>query len=98
MPYLFAQRVTGRPPMADTVRRAIALAAKEAWIPKHVTPHVLRHSFATHLLEHGTDVRVLAALLGHSSLSSTLRYAHVTEKLVRETPSPLDLLPQRRRR
>jgi integrase/recombinase XerD len=98
LPYLFAQRVTGRPPTADTVRRAIALAAKEAWIPKHVTPHVLRHSFATHLLEHGTDVRVLAALLGHSSLSSTLRYAHVTEKLVRETPSPLDLLPQRRRR
>jgi integrase/recombinase XerD len=97
-PYLFAQRATGRPPTAATVRHALALAAKEAWIPKHVTPHVLRHSFATHLLEHGTDVRVIAALLGHSSLSSTLRYAHVTEKLVREAPSPLDLLPQRRRR
>ena len=97
-PYLFAQRATGRPPAAETVRHALALAAKEAWISKHVTPHVLRHSFATHLLEHGTDLRVIAALLGHASLSSTLRYAHVTEKLVRETPSPLDLLPQRRRR
>jgi site-specific recombinase XerD len=97
LPYLFAQRSTGRPPVADTVRHALALAAKEAWISKRVTPHVLRHSFATHLLEHGTDVRVIAALLGHSSLSSTLRYAHVTEKLVRQTPSPLDLLPQRRR-
>jgi integrase/recombinase XerD len=98
LPYLFAQRATGKPPVAETVRAALALAAKEAWVSKHVTPHVLRHSFATHLLEHGTDVRVLAALLGHASLSSTLRYAHVTEKLVRETPSPLDLLPQRRLR
>ena len=98
LPYLFAQPATGKPPVAATVRHALALAAKQAWISKHVTPHVLRHSFATHLLEHGTDVRVIAALLGHASLSSTLRYAHVTEKLVRETPSPLDLLPYRHRR
>jgi site-specific recombinase XerD len=98
LPYLFARRATGRPPTDQTMRHALALAAKQAWISKHVTPHVLRHSFATHLLEHGTDVRVLAALLGHASLASTARYAHVTEKLVRETPSPLDLLPQPRRR
>ena len=75
---------------------ALALAAKQAWIAKRVTPHVLRHSFATHLLEHGTDVRVVGALLGHASLQSTARYAKVTEKLVRQTPSPIDLLPQRR--
>jgi site-specific recombinase XerD len=61
-----------------------------------VTPHVLRHSFTTHLLEQGTDVRVVSALLGHASLLSTARYGRVTEKLVRETPSPLDLLPHRR--
>jgi integrase/recombinase XerD len=97
LPYLFSSRQTGKPPMAQTVRAALALAAKQAWIKKRVTPHVLRHSFATHLLEQGTDVRVVGALLGHASLMSTARYAKVTEKLVRETPSPLDLLPQRRR-
>jgi integrase/recombinase XerD len=97
LPYLFASRRTGRPPQAETIRAALALAAKHAWIDKRVTPHVLRHSFATHLLEHGTDVRVVGALLGHASLHSTARYAKVTEKLVRQTPSPLDLLPQARR-
>jgi integrase/recombinase XerD len=95
-PYLFASRKTGRAPRAATIRAALAHAAKAAWIKKHVTPHVLRHSFATHLLEQGTDVRVVGALLGHASLQSTARYAKVTEKLVRQTPSPLDLLPQRR--
>lgn len=95
-PYLFASHKTGKPPLMQTVREAIAKAAKQAWIKKHVIPHVLRHSFATHLLEQGTDVRVVGALLGHSDIKSTARYARVTEKLVRETPSPLDLLPQRR--
>jgi site-specific recombinase XerD len=96
LPYLFASRKTGKPPMAATIRAAIAHAAKQAWIGKRVTPHVLRHCFATHLLEQGTDVRVVGALLGHASLQSTARYAKVTEKLVRQTPSPIDLLPQRR--
>ncbi len=97
LPYLFASRKTGKPPYAETIRTALARAAKAAWIGKRVTPHVLRHSFATHLLEQGTDVRVVGALLGHASLTSTARYAQVTEKLVRQTPSPLDLLPQKRR-
>jgi site-specific recombinase XerD len=95
-PYLFASRKTGKVPRTPTIRAALVHAAKAAWIKKHVTPHVLRHSFATHLLEQGTDVRVVGALLGHASLQSTARYAKVTEKLVRQTPSPLDLLPQRR--
>jgi integrase/recombinase XerD len=95
-PYLFASRKTGKPPIPESVGKALADAAKKAWIAKRVTPHVLRHSFATHLLEHGTDVRVVGALLGHASLRSTAHYARVTEKLVRQTPSPLDLLPQRR--
>jgi integrase/recombinase XerD len=96
-PYLFASEKTGKPPWPASVRQALRGAARDAWIKKRVTPHVLRHSFATHLLEHGTDVRVVGALLGHASIKSTARYARVTEKLVRETPSPLDLLPQPRR-
>ena len=95
-PYLFASPKTGKLPLRSTVRKAIARAAKDAWIKKRVTPHTLRHSFATHLLDEGTDVHVVRELLGHASLSSTARYARVTQKRVRETPSPLDLLPQRR--
>jgi integrase/recombinase XerD len=95
-PWLFSSRRSGKPPRQKTIGAVLTAAAKQAWIKKHVTPHVLRHSFATHLLEEGTDIRVVAALLGHDSLQSTMRYARVTAKLVRETPSPLDLLPQRR--
>jgi site-specific recombinase XerD len=96
LPYLFASGKTGKRACAESVRAALADAAKRAWIKKRVTPHVLRHSFATHLLEQGTDVRVVGALLGHASLQSTARYGRVTEKLVRQTPSPLDLLPHKR--
>jgi integrase/recombinase XerD len=96
-PHLFSCPKRGTLPKADTVRAALSKAAKEAWIKKHVTPHVLRHSFATHLLDEGTDVHVVRQLLGHASINSTARYARVTQKRVRETPSPLDLLPQRRR-
>ena len=95
-PYLFACRTTGKLPQRTTIRKALAAAAKDAWIKKRVTPHVLRHSFATHLLDEGTDVHVVRALLGHASISTTARYARVTQKRVRETPSPLDLLPQKR--
>ena len=96
LPYLFASKQSGRPPRMETIRDALALAAKDALIAKRVTPHVLRHSFATHLLDEGTDVHVVRALLGHASINTTARYARVTQKRVRETPSPLDLLPQRR--
>lgn len=95
LPFLFSNRA-GKLPRFGTMREALLSAAKQARINKRVTPHVLRHSFATHLLEQGTDVRVVGALLGHANISTTARYARVTEKLVRQTPSPLDLLPQRR--
>ena len=96
-PYLFANQ-QGQLPTRDTMQKVLKLAAEKAGIKKRVTPHVLRHCFATHLLEEGTDVRVVSALLGHACLSTTARYTHVTRKLVRQTPSPLDLLPQPRRR
>lgn len=94
-PYLFASRRTGRPPMKETVRHAFAMAAEQAGITKPVKPHVLRHSYATHLLEAGTDVRVIQALLGHRSLQTTMRYLRVSTALVQKTPSPLELLPSR---
>jgi integrase/recombinase XerD len=94
-PYLFASRKTGKLPRRETVRRALALAAKDTWIKKPVRPHVLRHSFATHLLDEGVDIHVVRELLGHDSITSTARYTRVTQKRIRETPSPLDLLPLR---
>jgi integrase/recombinase XerD len=96
LPYLFASPRTGRPPTQETVRRAFELAGEQAGIQKPVRPHVLRHSFATHLLDHGTDVRVIQVLLGHRSLQTTARYTRVSTVRMRETPSPLDLLPGRR--
>lgn len=94
-PYLFASR-TGRPPMKSSVRAALAEAAGQAGIEKKVTPHVLRHCFATHMLEAGTDVRVVQVLMGHSSILTTAGYTRVTRKLVQELPSPIDLLPTKR--
>jgi integrase/recombinase XerD len=96
-PYLFASRRTGRPPIQDAVRRALALAAEQAGITKTVTPHVLRHSYATHLLDAGTDVRIIQALLGHRSLQTTMRYTRVSTALMQKTPSPIELLPSRGR-
>jgi integrase/recombinase XerD len=97
LPYLFTSRRTGRPPTQDAVRNAFAAAAELAKINKPVKPHVLRHSYATHLLEAGTDVRVIQALLGHRSLQTTMRYARVSTAVVQKAPSPLDLLPSRGR-
>ncbi|HTA13297.1 MAG TPA: tyrosine-type recombinase/integrase [Solirubrobacteraceae bacterium] len=94
-PYLFASRRTGRPPTPDAVRHAFALAQEQAGITKRVRPHVLRHSYATHLLEAGTDIRVIQALLGHRSLQTTMRYTRVSTALMQKVPSPVDLLPSR---
>ena len=76
----------------DAVRRVFRKALAAAGIRKPVTPHVLRHCFATHLLETGTDVTFVQALLGHGSLRATQVYAHVRIKHGGQTRSPLDLL------
>ena len=63
---------------------------KKAKINKEVGIHGLRHSFATHLLEHGTDIRFIQELLGHNDIKTTLRYTHVSEKSIKNIKSPLD--------
>jgi len=80
----------------DTLSRAVSLAARLAGLEKRVSCHTLRHSFATHLLERGHDIRTVQELLGHSDVSTTMIYTHVMNKGARAVQSPLDRLEQTR--
>jgi site-specific recombinase XerD len=90
--YLFPGRGKNRYVRSSTVQRACIDAQQRAGLAKGVTPHTLRHSFATHLLEAGTELRVIQELLGHASPRTTAIYTHVSTKLIAGTKSPLDLL------
>jgi len=96
-PFLFSSPHTGKPIGSPAVRSAIVQAAAEAGIQKHVHPHVLRHSYATHLLEGGTSIRIVQAQLGHSSIEMTARYMRVVKRPAPTIPTPAELLPSRRR-
>jgi len=76
----------------ESVRQVLRQAAAKAGLEKHVTPHLLRHSFATHLLETGTDLAIIQALLGHRYLESTAGYTRISSRMLRRVQSPLDVL------
>lgn len=80
----------GKQYSAESVTKIVSRAAGKAGITKNVTPHILRHSFATHLLEHGTDTRYIQDLLGHVDPKTTQIYTRVSKKNIEKIPNPLD--------
>jgi integrase/recombinase XerD len=90
--WLFPGRSCTDPISTRQINRAIHEAAEAAGIRKRVSPHTLRHSFATHLLEQDVDIRVIQVLLGHSKLDTTALYARVATKTIRSVTSPLERL------
>lgn len=90
--YLFPGRAQDRPISDKTVWYACTEAAHHAGITKHVTPHTLRHSWATHLLEAGTDLRTIQVLLGHGDLATTAKYLHLSLRHLQAAANPLETL------
>jgi site-specific recombinase XerD len=88
-PLLFASR-SGRPVHIDVLRRAFRKTVRTLGLRKRVTLHSLRHGFATHLLEDGTDIRVIQSLLGHADLKTTAHYTRVSTRNLRKVKSPFD--------
>jgi integrase/recombinase XerD len=91
-PWLFPGVKPGRPLHPAGVQRLFQQTRRRAGIDKPATPHTLRHSFATHLLEAGVDILTVQKLLGHGALSTTTHYLHVSRRHLQQTPSLLDLI------
>ena len=98
--YLFPTRELSKDPLSGVVRRhhvdpavvnkAIKVAVRKAGLTKVISAHTFRHSFATHLLQRGTDIRTIQELLGHSDVATTMIYTHVLQQGGQGVPSPLD--------
>jgi site-specific recombinase XerD len=89
-PLLFPGKKRERELTRAAFNKALGVAVMQATVNKHVTPHCLRHAFATYLLEAGTDLRTVQVLLGHASISSTVWYLHVTPAMLAKVTSPAD--------
>jgi site-specific recombinase XerD len=90
--YLFPGQKPQSHISTTAVSQVLRKVIRETGLSKKVSMHTLRHCFATHLMEAGTDIRILQVLLGHSSIRTTLRYTHITDRLVQKLVSPLDLI------
>ena len=92
--WLFPGQKASQPISTRSVQHMCKAACRRAGITKPVTVHTLRHSFATHLLDAGTDLRAIQVLLGHNSVKTTTRYTHVSTERIQSIASPLDLIEQ----
>jgi len=93
--FLFPGKTQDKPYAATSIQKAIKASARRGRIKKTVHPHVLRHSYATGLLEAGVDILTISRLLGHASFATTMVYLHVRREHLESVPSPLDWLPVR---
>ncbi len=88
--YLFEGRTSGKPHNLRIFQHYVIEATKAAGITKHVSPHTLRHSFATHLLEDGVPLIAIQKMLGHADVKTTTMYTHVSADLIHKIGSPFD--------
>ena len=94
--YLFESHLPGKPYSSTSVQSVVRKAAQKAGISQKVTPHVLRHCFATHLHDGGVSIQLIQELLGHKDVKTTMIYTHVSTQLLTAIKSPLDDLGKKR--